>query len=77
MLSSISLGTTLIPRKNWKQWLCKILGGKCILVYVKMVNLKQIWCSSCRDHFKIYKNLGNDIHYSDCVHKVPIEFSTR
>ena len=27
-LSSISLGTTVIPRRNRKQWLCKILGGK-------------------------------------------------
>ena len=24
------------------------------MVYVKMVNRKQIWCSSCRDHLKIY-----------------------
>ena len=27
-LSWISLGTTVIPKRNWKQWLCKIfLGG--------------------------------------------------
>ena len=30
------------------------------MVYVKMVNRKQIWCSSCRDHLKIYDILGND-----------------
>ena len=27
-LSYISLGTTVTPRRNWKQWLCKILRGK-------------------------------------------------
>ena len=27
-LSSISLGTTVIPRRNWKQWLYKIWGAK-------------------------------------------------
>ena len=26
--SSISLGMTVIPRRNWKQWLCKTFGGK-------------------------------------------------
>ena len=27
-LSSISPGTTVVPRRNWKQWLCKSLGVK-------------------------------------------------
>jgi len=27
-LSLISLGTTVIPRRNWKQWFWKILWGK-------------------------------------------------
>ena len=27
-LFPISLGTTVIPGRNWKQWLCKIQGGK-------------------------------------------------
>ena len=27
-LSSISIGSTVIPRRNWKQWSCKILGLK-------------------------------------------------
>ena len=27
-LSSISLGTTVIPRTNWRQWSRKILGSK-------------------------------------------------
>jgi len=39
----ISVGTTEIPMKNWKQWLRKIWGGgvginKVIMVYVEMVN---------------------------------------
>ena len=54
------LGMTVILRRNWKQWLCKILGAKCIMVHEKMVNRKQIWCSSCRDQLKIYNILGND-----------------
>ena len=36
------------------------LGAKCIMVYVKLVNRKHIWCSSCRDRLKIYNILGND-----------------
>lgn len=51
---SISLGTTVIPRRNWKQWLWKnwgrevfFFGGgggkegratRCIVVYVRMAN---------------------------------------
>ena len=26
-LSWISHGTTVIPKRNWKQWLCKTWGG--------------------------------------------------
>ena len=35
---TISLGTTAMPWRIWKQWLCKILRGKtrCIIVYMKV-----------------------------------------
>ena len=37
--SSIPLKTSVMPRRNWKQWLRKILGGKQgALFYVKMVH---------------------------------------
>ena len=28
LLISLEVGTTVVPRRNWKQWLCKLLGGK-------------------------------------------------
>ena len=39
-LSSISMWTTSrIPKGNWKQWLCKILGvNRCLVVFEKMAN---------------------------------------
>ena len=46
-LCSISLGTTVIPRRNWKQrYATFFLGGGgggtgCIVVYVKMMKGKQ------------------------------------
>ena len=45
-----------IPRRNWKQWLCKILGGKqgaCIMVYVKMVA-----CTFLRMYVKVHWNFN-------------------
>ena len=37
--SSIPLRTSVMPRRNWKQWLRKMLGGKQgALFYVKMVH---------------------------------------
>ena len=48
ILSSISLWTTVIPRRNWKQMVVQNLGGgggltRCIMVYVKRANSFLFW----------------------------------
>ena len=53
-LSSIFLGTTVIPRRNWKQWFSKILG--CVMGYMKIVNvgLGEGWWAVCQNYILIH-----------------------
>ena len=48
IIFNISLGTTVIPRRNWKQWLCKVLGATKVDygLNVKIVNTVLLFISS-------------------------------
>ena len=69
-LSLVFLGTTVIPGRNWRQWLWKLLGGKQGYAYYGQCENgefspfnKTIWCLICFVVFQIYAdtlwNRGN------------------
>ena len=48
IILNISLGTTVIPRRNWKQWFYKVLGATKVDygLNIKMVNTVLLFISS-------------------------------
>ena len=55
IILNISLGTTVIPGRNWKQWFCRVLGATKVDygLNMKMVNTVLLFISSKVFQYKI------------------------